>query len=498
MERQSKRKNGILLHISSLPSPYGIGSMGQAAYEFVDFLAKAGQKLWQVLPLGPTGFGNSPYQSYSTFAGNPWFIDLDRLAEDNLLYPEELYNALHLGNIDHVDYPMLEKTRMPLLLLAASRGAGTYGEAEETFYRENADWLPDYALFTALKAAYGGAPCWQWPEKVFLRDPEALEAERVKLADMIKQICFIQFLFHDQWVALKNYANYNGVELIGDLPIYVAEDSADVWSHPELFMLDEKRRPIDVAGVPTDAFSDDGQLWGNPLYAWEKHKETGYAWWTKRLEKALERHDVVRIDHFRGFAGYYAIPAGSTSAKDGEWRKGPSLDLFEALGKKLDLSGLIAEDLGVLDDPVRELLAGTGFPGMKVLEFGFDSEDSEYLVHNYPEHCIAYVGTHDNETFKGWLSNPQTPEESRKRAVSYLRINEKEGPHWAAICTLLISPAERTVLQMQDVLGLGNFSRMNTPSTLGDHNWTWRVRQDRLTDSLAIQLRAVTHQYGRC
>ena len=491
------RQSGILLHITSLPSRYGIGTLGKAAYEFVDFLATAGQSLWQVLPIGPTGYGNSPYQAFSTFAGNPWLIDLEELVEEGLLEREELLESARRATVDHVDFEMIEETRIPLLMKAAVRGVGHYGAEEQAFYTRNEYWLPDYALFSAIKAYFGGIPYWKWPVGLRDRLPDALAEYREMLSDQISCICFLQYLFERQWQSVKEYAARKGISLIGDLPIYVAADSADTWSHPDLFQLDENKRPILVAGVPPDAFSDDGQLWGNPLYNWEAMKATGYDWWCRRLLKAIERHQYVRIDHFRAFAAYYAIPGDSETAKVGEWVIGPGLDLFRHLGEKVPLDALIAEDLGILDDPVRELLASTKLPGMKVLLFGFSGEDSEYLCHNYVANSVAYIGTHDNEPLSGWLFNPKTPPHERKNAMEYMRLRESEGYHWGAISTLMACVSQKVIFQMQDILGLGNFARMNTPSTPSG-NWLWRVRPDVLTEDLALRLQRITHTYHRC
>ncbi len=491
-----RRQSGILLHISSLPSRYGIGSLGQAAYQFVDFLEASGQTLWQVLPIGVTGFGDSPYQSFSTFAGNPYFIDLEELLEQDLLEPAEVQAASQNGSVDRVEYGMLFETRLPLLKKAALRGYGRYGAEEQDFYRENEDWLPDYSLFMALKKHFSQKPYWEWPKEIRDREESAMEHYRELLAEDIRSAEFNQFLFDRQWRDLKEYASRHEVEIIGDLPIYVAEDSADTWSHPELFMLDENRRPTEVAGVPPDAFSAEGQLWGNPIYNWAKHKETRYAWWVRRLEKAVERHDLVRIDHFRGFAGYYSVPGGSVNAIGGEWKKGPGMDLFRTLKEHISTEALIAEDLGVLDESVRNLLEGTGLPGMKVLLFGFDGDDSEYLCHNYTYNSVAYIGTHDNETLNGWIFNPKTPAVSRQNAMEYMRLRESERYHWGAIRTLMASVSQRVIFQMQDVLGLGNYARMNTPATsMG--NWQWRMRADVLNDTLVSKLRKCVETYHR-
>ena len=491
------RQSGILLHITSLPSRFGIGTLGKEAYRFIDFLYESGQTLWQILPIGPTGYGNSPYQSLSTFAGNPYMIDIEQLVNEGLLEISEVIEASSHSISEHVDFEYISRTRLPLLMKAAKRGYGQYGQEEISFYEDNKDWLPDYALFQAIRNHTGSCAFWEWPEDIRAHKPEAVARYQEMYAEDIRCLSFLQFLFDRQWRDMKDYAEEHHVEIIGDIPIYTAQDSADLWSHPELFQLGEDGMPSSVAGVPPDYFSADGQLWGNPLYDWDAMKESGYTWWIRRLDKALERHDYIRIDHFRGFAGYYSIPAGSKTAANGEWKKGPGMELFRALKEHVSLEALIAEDLGILDDPVRALLKTTGLPGMKVLLFGFGGNDSEYLCHHYTENCVAYIGTHDNETFLGWLSNPKTPKADREKAFRYLRLSEKEGYGWGAISTLMGSIASKTVFQMQDILGLDNYARMNTPATT-DGNWNWRMREDVLTKALADRLAEYTKTYARC
>ena len=489
------RSSGILLPISSLPSPYGIGTMGKAARDFVDFLVCARQKYWQILPICSTSYGDSPYASFSTFAGNPYFIDLDLLAADGLLQKQEYKDIVWGGTPDCIDYGRMYALRYPVLRKACDRllAAPPAGYAE--FCRENAFWLPDYALFMALKDAHGGAPWSEWEPALIRREAEAMEDARRAYAADIEFWKAVQYLFFKQWLALKAYANERGVEIIGDLPIYVAADSVDVWSSPEGFQLDDTLTPTEVAGCPPDAFSATGQLWGNPLYDWDAMKKTGYAWWVRRIRHTCRIYDVVRIDHFRGFAGYYAIPHGSPDARGGRWRTGPGMDLFRTIEKELGRQNIIAEDLGYLTPDVYALLADVGYPGMKVLEFAFDSPDGGgYLPHSYPRSCVAYTGTHDNEPVNGWFENASPI--ARQRAVDYFHLTLGEGYHWGMVRGIWSSVADLAVAQAQDILGLGLSSRMNTPSTLGG-NWCWRARPGAFSPWLAEKLRHMTEIYGR-
>ena len=490
------RRAGILMHISSLPSPYGIGTMGQTAREFVDFLAAGGQSCWQILPIGQTSYGDSPYQSFSSFAGNPYFIDLDELAGQGLLQPEEYQSLDWGGDPASVDYGLMYRTRYPVLRLACGRLLEREREGVEQFSRENCDWLEDYALFMALKDSHSGVSWHQWPEGERLRRPEALEQARQALkADMDFWKC-VQYLFFRQWYALKSYANSKGIAIIGDLPIYVAGDSADVWADPEQFQLDEARQPTAVAGCPPDGFSADGQLWGNPLFDWERMKGEGYRWWLRRIAFQFRIYDTLRIDHFRGFDAYYAIPAGDTTARNGQWRPGPGIDFFHAVDQALGQKDIIAEDLGFLTDSVRQLLRETGYPGMKVLEFAFDSRDtgSDYLPHCYTPHCVVYTGTHDNDTIQGWMRS--APQKDVEFAKDYLRLTEQEGYHWGMIRSAWASAADLAVMQMQDILGLGEEARMNVPSTLGT-NWKWRALPGSYGSELAQRLYHETQVYQR-
>ena len=489
------RASGILMPISSLPSAHGIGAMGAEARRFVEFLSKAGQAYWQILPICPTSYGDSPYQSFSTFAGNPYFIDLDELAKRGLLLPEEYENIDWESAPDTINYGALYEKRYKVLRCAANRLLAKPNAAYRKFVKENAFWLPDYALFMALKDAHGGA-CWlEWEEPLRRREPEALKAAREQYADDVAFWQVVQYLFYAQWNALKGYANRMKIDIIGDLPIYVALDSVDVWSCPQEFQLDENLLPTEVAGCPPDGFSATGQLWGNPLFDWDAMAKTGYAWWVRRIRHMCSIYDVVRIDHFRGFAGYYAIPYGDKTAEHGRWREGPGYALFAAIKKKLGSPRIIAEDLGFLTEDVNALLKECGYPGMKVLEFAFDSRDGgDYRPHSYPNNCIAYVGTHDNEPVNGWMETA-APEDV-ERAVRYLNLTKKEGFHWGMMRGVWSSVADLAVVQAQDVLGLGHESRMNTPSTLGG-NWCWRTEPGAFNSRLARRLHDLMELYGR-
>lgn len=420
------RKSGVLLSVSSLPSKYGIGCFDEAAYKFVDDLVEAKQTYWQILPLGITGYGDSPYQSFSTFAGNPYFISLDEFVKCGYLKEEDLPEADI--NSDYVDYSYLYENRYALLKKAYENSHITDNEDFKAYCKDNAWWLEDYALFMAIKASYDNQGWENWPLELRLRNDASLTEKRNELSDDINYHKFLQYYVWKQWYALKDYANSKGVEIIGDIPIYVAYDSSDVWGQPELFQLDPEVKPTAVAGVPPDGFSADGQLWGNPLYDWKKHKETGYAWWIQRIAYCKKAYDVVRIDHFRGFDEYFSIPYGDTTARNGHWEKGPGYDLFKTVEESLGKLNVIAEDLGYLTDTVKQMVADCGYPGMKVFEFAFDSRDSSgtsnYLPHNYTENSVVYTGTHDNETMIGWLKNI-LPEE-RQMLKDYLHYDGED------------------------------------------------------------------------
>ncbi len=488
------RSSGILMHITSLPGPYGVGTMGKEAYAFVDFLKKAGQTRWQILPLAPTGYGDSPYQSCSTFAGNHYLVDLDRLVEAGLLKTEELTSIAWNQTENRVDYGMLYNHRLKVLRLAYSRFTGS--EAFDSFCRENSMWLPDFALFMALKDQTGGKPWYQWEDGLKHRQPDAVWQARQALKDQIRFYSFVQYLFFSQWEALTDYAHEKGIKIIGDVPIYVPLDSVEVWSSPELFQLDETLTPVAVAGCPPDAFSEDGQLWGNPLYRWEYHAADGYGWWIRRLGAAAKLYDVVRIDHFRGFEAYWSVPYGEATAKNGKWVKGPDMDFINAIKKGLPGIEMIAEDLGYLTQEVLDLRDGSGYPGMKVLEFAFDSkEPSDYLPHTYTANTVCYTGTHDNMTMRQWFETAEP--EAVAYATDYMRLSKEEGLVWGVIRTAMASVSDMCIVQLQDYLDLGGEARMNFPGTQTSANWTWRVSAGYDTDELAKKILALTRLYGR-
>ncbi len=491
-----KRSAGVLMPIFSLPSPYGIGTMGRAARDFLAFLKAAGQSYWQLLPVGPTSYGDSPYQSFSSFAGNPYFIDLDDLAADGLLEPEEYQGLDWGGDPRSVDYGLLYETRYPVLRKAVGRLLDAPPADYAAFLAENADWLNGYALFMALKGENGGVSWDQWPEDERLRKPAALAAAEQRLAPETDFWRGVQYLFFRQWDALKALARQNGVSIIGDLPIYVARDSADMWACPEQFQLDKDLNPVEVAGCPPDAFTADGQLWGNPLFDWEKMKQDGYRWWLRRIGFQFRLFDVLRIDHFRGFDEYYAIPYGDKTARNGRWKPGPGLDFFKTVNKTLGRREIIAEDLGFLTDTVRNLLRDTGYPGMKVIEFAFDPKkrDSEYLPHRYSRNCVVYAGTHDNETIEGWLEGASPA--VRGYAKRYFQLTRREGWAWGVMRGAWSSVADLAVMQMQDLLSIGAEGRINTPSTLGG-NWQWRMLPGQADGKLALRVLRSTQLYNR-
>ena len=514
MENSGKieRSAGILMHISSLPSPFGIGTFGKTAYEFVDFVAQARHRYWQVLPLGPTTYGDSPYQSYSAFAGNPYFVDLEMLTDDGIL-DRNIYEDIDWGSGDYVDYEKVYNNRFTVLheayknyrqKLSESRVKLAAGLPEykkfDNFNKTNAYWLDDYALFMAVKDQFGGVEWTKWAEDIRLRWENAMDYYRRELYFDIEFQQYMQFKFYEQWMKLKKYANEKGIQIIGDIPIYVAMDSADTWAHPELFQLDEENVPTAVAGCPPDGFSATGQLWGNPLYRWDYHRNTGYQWWISRLSYVFRLYDVVRIDHFRGFDEYFSIPYGAENAIGGHWEKGPGIDLFRKVEQALGWKQVIAEDLGYVTDSVRQLVHDSGFPGMKVLEFAFDSRDSgcanDYLPHNYPENSVAYTGTHDNETIAGWWKSITVKE--RKLARDYLCDNwtPDKDLYKCFISLVMRSSAKLCVIPMQDYMGLDNSCRMNQPSTVGK-NWKWRIRRRELTAKLQKEIHGIALRYGR-
>ncbi len=487
------RKQGILLPVSSLPSPYGIGTFGKAAYEFVDFLAAAGQSLWQILPLGPTGYGDSPYQSFSTFAGNPYYIDLDFLVADGYLTKEDC-DACDFGDDStQIDYEKIYLYRFGILWIAYSNAKTSFRHRKDfrAFYKENAWWLEDYALYMAVKGKFDNACFLEWEEDIRLRKPAALKAYKKELSEEVDFYIFQQYLFARQWKALKAYANEKGIEIVGDIPIYVAFDSADTWANPKLFQLDANGYPTGVAGCPPDCFSETGQLWGNPLYDWPYHKETGYDWWMKRIAYCYTLYDVLRIDHFRGFESYWNVPYGDETAVGGKWEKGPGFAFFATMKKTLGERAVIAEDLGFLTPAVIKMVKRTGYPGMKILQFAFDAyQNSEYLPYNYDKNCVVYTGTHDNETTAAFIEH--MPKKDRRFAKKYLGVKKKKDLCRAFIVAALSSAADTAIIPMQDYLELGSFARINTPSTLGC-NWQWRMESDALDADLAEEL----YHYGR-
>ncbi|MBQ7052425.1 MAG: 4-alpha-glucanotransferase [Clostridia bacterium] len=498
-----KRSAGVLLSVTSLSSKYGIGCFSKAAYDFVDFLAEAGQTYWQILPLGPTSYGpsgDSPYQAYSAFAGNPYLISLEALIEEGVLTQEEC-DAVDFGDrADDVDYDKLHAGRYQLLRRAYERSDISRNQDYQWFVGEHGWWLHDYALFMAVKNYFGDISWTEWPEDIRRRWGFALDYYRRMLYFDIEFQMYMQFKFFTQWHKLKNYANEKRIQIVGDMPIYVSMNSADVWAHPELFQMDENNVPSAVAGCPPDSFSATGQIWGNPLYRWDYHAETGFAWWISRLYSSFKLYDVVRIDHFRGFDEYFSIPTGSDSALDGHWEKGPGIYLFWKMWESIGMMPVIAEDLGYMTDSVRRLVEDSGFPNMKVLQFGFDLNDTgavnDYLPHNYHENCVAYTGTHDNETIAGWFAGLSAAEKELVRDYLCNHDTEDEKMWKALTCAALMSRAKTCIIPIQDYIGMDNECRMNKPSTVG-MNWRWRLQEEYLTDALCGEMRALTTRYGR-
>ena len=490
------RSAGILMPITSLPSPYGIGTLGKAAYEFVDFLKEAGQQYWQLLPVGPTSYGDSPYQSFSTYAGNPYMIDLDLLCDDDLLTRDELKKLDWGSNAQYVDYELLYNVRFDVLRQAYEAFKQKNQQEFWDFMRDENEWLTDYALYMSVKKFFDDKPWPDWPDHLIkYRNPDTIDYYLRLLYEDVMFWKWLQFIFYKQWGELKEYANANGVKLFGDMPIYVAMDSADTWAHPEVFWLDDERKPVCVAGCPPDYFSETGQLWGNPLYDWIYLEETNFDWWIKRVAGASRMFDVTRIDHFRAFDQFYAIPFGAKDAIHGEWIDGPKMKFFEKMKQRLGDVPIIAEDLGFQTPGVKQLLKDSGYPGMKILEFAFDSkEDSDYLPHNYQQNSVCYTGTHDNDTIMGWLSTAS--EKDIRFAEEYCHLDKTEGYHWGFIRTAYASVSDYAIVQMQDILGLGGEARINTPSTLGG-NWTWRMKEGAATPQIAQKLYSLSKIYRR-
>lgn len=484
-----KRASGILMHVTSLPNSYGIGTFGREAYEFVDFLAEAGQRYWQLLPSGPTTIGDSPYQPLSVFAGNPYFIDLEMLNEEGILNRVDYENVDFGADTKRVDYGKIFINKMKVLETAYRNSRGKYDAPIRKFEEDNVFWIYDYSLYMALKYKFGLGSWHTWEDNIKNKNCDEVEHYRKDLDYEIKFWTFLQYIFFKQWRNLKYYANKKGIKIIGDIPIYAAQDSADTWSHREVFLADW------VSGCPPDAFSDTGQLWGNPVYNWEHLKNSGYKWWIERLKKSFEMYDVTRIDHFRGFESFWQVHSGEKTAAGGKWVKGPGADFFNEMEKILGHMNIIAEDLGYLTEDVINFRKKLGYPGMKVLEFAFDpKDDSDYLPHNYEKNCVVYTGTHDNEPVLGWFQNAS--KESSDFAKKYFRLSREEGYNWGFIRGAMSSAADLAIIQIQDYIGLGNESRMNRPSTMGN-NWVWRLERGQLTSNLAHRIKDITELYRR-
>lgn len=494
------RVSGILLHPTSLPSPFGIGDLGENAYQFIDFLADADQQIWQILPLGPTGHGNSPYLCYSALAGNPLLISPEKLLADNLLDQEDL-NGAYNDNLDRVDFSSVIAKKVPLLKKAAFNFQQQAQQTDlEKFYHfcdRQVDWLDDYAMYMALKEVNGGKSWHQWEKPLASRQPEAITQWAIKLKDKIFLHKFLQYKFFSQWKELKHYANEKGISIFGDIPIYVAHDSADVWAHPDIFLLDQETgEPALMAGVPPDYFSATGQLWGNPVYNWKELEATDFRWWIRRVEAILEYVDIIRIDHFRGFEAYWAVPQGETTALNGKWLEAPGNQFFELLKENLGELPIVAEDLGVITPEVEALRDRFNFPGMKILHFAFDSDRANaFIPYNFTNrNCVVYTGTHDNDTTVGWFSARDF--EAQARVVDYLGCLCHDGIHWALIRLAMSSVANTAIFPFQDVLGLGTETKMNTPSTV-EGNWEWRCRNEAFNSELSSRLKYLTYLYGR-
>lgn len=499
-----ERSSGILMHISSLPSEYGIGDFGKKAYEFVDFLEASEQKLWQVLPMGPTGYGDSPYQSFSTYAGNPYFIDIEDLYNLGYLEDNDLNYMKELNYDDNLDYEQLYERKTKILQKAYKNfikdNKKEIKEEFENFKVKNSWWLENYSLYMALKLKFNGKSWQDWAKDYKYKNTKKIIIDE-ELKKNIDYFSFVQYTFYKQWFKLKEYANSKGIKIIGDIPIFVATDSADTWANSDIFQFDKYKRPKRVAGCPPDYFSKTGQLWGNVLYDWNKIKKSGYQWWIKRIEYSFKIYDIVRIDHFRGFEAYWSISAKDETAIKGHWEKGPGLEFFRVLERRIGKKPIIAEDLGLLTDGVRKLLKRSGFPGMKILEFAFDSNDSDYLPHKYEKNSVAYTGTHDNNTVEGWYKGV-TPEvkyycdEYLKKYLTEKNSNYWDPINWRFINAIWASKANIAIVQMQDLLGLGEDSRMNAPSTLGK-NWKWRLKSYELSQEIANKLKDVTRKFNR-
>jgi 4-alpha-glucanotransferase len=489
------RGSGILMHISSLPGKYGIGDFGEEAYKFVDFLEKSKQKYWQILPLGMTGYGDSPYQSFSSFAGNPYFIDLDEFKILGWIKDSDIEGVKLQHDIKKVSYSLLNENKMKLLRIVYNKAKKEIRNDLDEFYFSQKKWIKDFCIFMSIKSLHNGKAWMEWSEEYKIINSKLLKSFVEKNEDDIFFWVFTQFFFFKQWDKLKLYANNKGIKIIGDIPIYVSMDSCDLWSNPMFFKLDEKLLPISVAGCPPDYFSEEGQLWGNPLYNWEALENKGFEWWIERIEYASNIYDVLRIDHFRGFESYWEIPYGNKNAVKGKWVKGPGTKLFERIKDKLGNVDIIAEDLGFMTEEVKALIKKTGFPGMKILQFAFNHEnESEYLPHNIERNSVVYTGTHDNETAIGWMEN--ISEKDLIYLKEYLKFTEDEGFNWGLIRGAWSSPAYLAISPIQDFLGLDNKARMNTPSTK-ENNWTWRMNEESLTEKLSEKIANMTVLYWR-
>lgn len=495
-----ERACGVLLPVFSLPSEYGIGCFSKEAYEFVDFLKKAGQTYWQILPLGPTSYGDSPYQAFSTFAGNPYFIDLNELVLKKWLTKKDC-EAIDWGessseNGSYIDYAKIYNSRFKLLKKAYKKSNIENDPDFLKFIKKNSFWLKDYAAYMAIKDKHGSVSYLEWEEPLRLRKKDVLSDWLKKCADDITFYEFQQYLFYKQWKALKTYANKNGIKIIGDIPIYVSLDSADTWANPELFELDKTGYPLRVAGCPPDYFSEDGQLWGNPLYNWEYHKKTGYEWWIRRFKTCFELYDVVRIDHFRGFDAYYSIPYGDKNAKNGKWIKGPGYDLFKNVKEKLGDRPVIAEDLGFITPSVHKLIDRLGYPGMKIMLYGFEGETAgEHDPVTYTHNCVVYTGTHDNDTITTWFKEFLTKEQ-RDKVRRYMNFKGNKDVAWHYIRTGMMSVADTAIFPVQDYLGLGSEAKINSPATIGN-NWKWRLNKGMLNDGLSQRMYMLAETYYR-
>ncbi len=492
-----ERSSGILLHPTSLPGKYGIGSLGNEAFSFIDFLVSAKQKMWQILPLGPTGYGDSPYQCFSSIAGNPLLIDLDLLIEQQLLFADDIIDAPEFPDIE-TDYPSVIKYKFEKLEIAFSnfktKSNKIIAQQFDEFCNKNAEWLNNYALFMALKSYHGQASWYDWETDYRQRDSKAIADFEINNNHQIELQKFMQYLFFKQWNDVKSYANQKSIKIIGDIPIYVSSDSVETWTQPEIFLFDENMKPLKVAGVPPDYFSETGQLWGNPIYDWDYHKQTNFAWWKQRIKANFEIFDIVRIDHFRGFSEFWAIPFDEETAINGEWLPCPGHELFTSLKDEFGELQIIAEDLGFITDDVVKLREDFNFPGMKILQFAFDSdEENNYLPHSYDKNFVVYTGTHDNDTTLSWRN--LASDENRKSVLDYFGYETNNGA-WDFIRLAHASVANCSIIPLQDILNLDNEARMNLPGTT-EGNWKWRFEKNDLSNELAIKLGRLTKTYGR-